>query len=52
MLSHSDSQLLSWSSKDLAVHPQVTLLGGPSEASEELYMELRDYYLTNKSSAL
>ena len=44
MLSHSDSQLLSWNTRDRSVHPQVTCLGAPGEVSEELYQELQDYY--------
>ena len=45
MLNHSDSQLLSWSPKDLSVHAQVAHIGAPSEVTEELYQDLQDYYL-------
>ena len=45
MLSHSDAQLLSWSAKDLAVHPQVSQLGAAKDVSSKLYQELQDYYL-------
>lgn len=47
MLSHSDSQLLSWNAKDMSIHTQVTCLGAPKEVASELYPELQDYYRNN-----
>ena len=52
MLSHSDSQLLSWNSKDLSVHSQATQLGAPSEVTEDLYQDLQDYYRDSLKSSL
>lgn len=50
MLSHSDSQLLGWSSQDLLVHAQVSRVGAPREVSENLYQDLQDYYKLHKKS--
>ena len=49
MLSHSDSDLLSWSEKDKEVHPQASCLGAPLQAGDELYPDLQDYYLDEPS---
>ena len=49
MLSHSDSQLLSWSEKDKDVHPEASCLGASLEAGDELYTDLQDYYLDELS---
>lgn len=45
VLSHSDSHLLSWSPKDLSVHPQVMCLGASRAVADKLYQDLQDYYL-------
>ena len=52
MLSHSDSQLLSWSDKDKRVHPEACCIGAPLEAGDELYPDLQDYYLDEPSKRL
>ena len=49
MLGHLDSDLLSWSEKDKAVHPQASSLGAPLEVGDELYTDLQDYYLDKTS---
>ena len=49
MLGHLDSDLLSWTEKDKAAHPQAASLGAPLEAGDELYTDLQDYYLDEAS---
>ena len=43
MLGHLDFDLLSWTEKDKAAHPQAASLGAPIEAGDELYTDLQDY---------
>ncbi len=45
MLSHAPSHLLSWTQRDLSVHPQVACLGAPLEVADELFTKLQDYYM-------
>ena len=49
MLSHSDAHLLQWGERDMRTHPQAASLGAPLEAGDELYPDLQDCYMDEKS---
>ena len=49
-LHYSEVRLLSWSEKDLSIHPQAAMLGAPLEAGENLYTELQIIYLESHNT--
>lgn len=39
------AELFMWAQKDLAVHPQCSVIGAPIAAGSELYLDLQKTYI-------